>query len=98
VASAETKSGVAGQEFLADLAEGLAILRSLDIQRKAAAAEEQGWLNTEHAAAYMDMSLEALKAMVKRGEITPYKFANKRRRFKPADLDALLTPTATTAA
>jgi hypothetical protein len=95
MASAESKSGVEGQGLLADLAEALAILRSLDIARQAAADEEQGWLNTEHAAAYLDMTIEAFKAMRKRGEIPGYQLANDRWHYRPSDLDALLTMTAT---
>jgi hypothetical protein len=46
------------------------------------------WLNTKSAAAYLDITEDALRGIVKRGEITPSRSANRRLMFRREMLDA----------
>ena len=49
-----------------------------------------GYLSTKHAAAYLDLTVRAFDQAVRRHGI-PHARIGKLRRFKPADLDAVLT-------
>lgn len=47
------------------------------------------WLNSKEAAQYLRVSPEALRVLVYRGVIKPYKLG-RRSRFKREDLDKLI--------
>lgn len=46
------------------------------------------WMNVKSAAAYLDMSEDALRSLVKRKEIAVYRSPNGTLRFRQEDLDA----------
>ena len=93
MASVATRGGGENQGIEANLAEILAIVQRLAIENQAAADEEHGWLNTEHAAAYMDMTQEAFESFRDDYNILRYRMPNGRWRYKPSDLDGLLAST-----
>jgi excisionase family DNA binding protein len=45
-------------------------------------------MNVKSAAAYLDMSEDALRSLVKRGDIQPHRSENNGLRFKREQLDA----------
>lgn len=47
------------------------------------------WLNSNEAAQYLRVSPEALRVLVYRGVVKPYKLG-RRNRFKREDLDKLI--------
>jgi excisionase family DNA binding protein len=51
-------------------------------------AEPEPWLNVKSAAKYLDMTEDALRSLVKRGEIKPYRSENNGLRFRREQLDA----------
>jgi hypothetical protein len=89
VASGATKCGGENQGIEATLAELLAIARRLETERQAADDEEQGYLDTAHAAAYMDMTFSGFESFRDDYNIPRYKLPNGRLRYKPSDLDKL---------
>jgi excisionase family DNA binding protein len=46
------------------------------------------WLNVESAAIYLDTSREAIRGMVKRGQLLPHRSATGRLLFHRDELDA----------
>jgi excisionase family DNA binding protein len=52
---------------------------------------EPKWLTTDETAQFLRISISALKTMIYRGQIQPYKLG-RRNRFLMSDLDRLITP------
>jgi hypothetical protein len=73
-------------EALAEAAAEI-VLRQMD----ARVEDLPGWLGTRSAAAYVDASIDAFNSMVARGEVPVHYFENGRRKFSPAELDALIS-------
>jgi excisionase family DNA binding protein len=50
-------------------------------------AQSQGWLSIERAAVYLDMTPEAIRSAVKRGQLMPCRTPTGRVRFSRERLD-----------
>jgi excisionase family DNA binding protein len=49
--------------------------------------QARGWLNVESAARYLDTTPDAIRGMVKRGQVKPHRTPTGRLLFRPEDLD-----------
>jgi len=57
-------------------------------QALAGAPPASPWLDAAGAAAYLAMTEEALRSLVKRRELPVHRLPNRRLRFRPEELDA----------
>jgi len=59
-----------------------------ELARAMGQAESSGYMSVKSAAAYLDMTEPALRALIKRGEVAVHRAPNGRLSFDRASLDA----------
>ena len=74
-----------------ELAETLRAVVREEVQALRSVGAEKGWLDPKSAAAYLDMSPDAIAGAVKRGQLVVHRTAPGRRRFKREELDDFAT-------
>lgn len=76
---------VFADSFADDLARRVA---SIVLESLPASAPRSPWLNVERAAEYLDTTPDAIRGMVKRGQVAVHRSSTGRLLFRREDLDA----------
>jgi Helix-turn-helix domain len=78
-------TNVFADSFTDDLARRVA---SIVLDSLPASAPPSPWLNVERAAGYLDTTPDAIRGMVKRGQVAVHRSSTGRLLFRREDLDA----------
>jgi excisionase family DNA binding protein len=78
-------TNVFADSFTDDLARRVA---SIVLESLPASAPHSPWLNVERAADYLDTTPDAIRGMVKRGQVPVHRSSTGRLLFRREDLDA----------
>lgn len=75
------------ESFYADLLDRVGAVVRDEIAAAQPEPAPAGWLNAKSAAAYLDTTEEAIRSMIKRGDIEPERTPNGRLLFDRVELD-----------